>query len=174
MTPKTPNPLALGLAIAGFLTCAAIAYAGLNAIARPGRFSERLANRAATLERIGAATAGNTPTHRFAKDVVCNRPSATASPEIQSRLARLAEKRNLSVENLTVAPGAATEALAQFSPLDVAFTANGAQADLLTFISDLETASPTVFLQRLEIRPKAGRFELRLSGRAYCSISVHR
>jgi hypothetical protein len=174
MTRADIQPLTAAAAVMLFLATAIAAFTGLQALARPSHFGDRLASARAIEASLGPARAPGAGGQRFPEGAVCRQATVSGSQALQRQLAGMAAGRQLTVAELQVAPGSPEQALARLASVEVQLTVRGAQADALAFTADLERASPLVFIDRLELRPKSGAHELKILGRAYCSISVRR
>ena len=171
MTPGPINPLSAGVAVLLFLVGAVASFLGLNALARPANFAERVATAEAMQRAASKVIPGQ---RRFTDTAVCSQAVLPAAQTVRATLAQLASGRELKVSDLQALPAPPQRALSGLAAIDIQLTAQGGQGEVLAMLADLNRASPSVFLDRLELRPKAGAVELKLSGRAFCAISTRR
>lgn len=171
MKPGDINPLAAGLAVLLLLLGATAGFLGLDALARPTGFGKRVAAAEALQTAVTAPAAGP---RRFADTAVCAEATVAASQTVRKTIAALAARHELNIADLQASPAAPERALADLGAVDVQLSAVGRQSNIMALIADLEAVAPMVFLDRLELRPKGGQIELKLTGRAFCAISTRR
>lgn len=162
------TPLSAGVAALLFLIGASASFLGLGWLARPADFTKRVAAAEAAQQTIRSRR--DSGPRRFPDTAVCNQATVAGSQALQAALTQVAGRHGLTVGQIQVAPSSPDRSLIGLSALDIQLVATGPQADALGFIADLEQASPVVFLDQLELRPKGGAVTVQLEGRAFCAI----
>lgn len=166
------SPLLGSIAALLFISSAALSFFGLGALARPGDFSARVRAAEEGQEAIAARKTG--AVRRFAETATCSQATVPASQALRQTLADLATRHQLTISELQASPASPERALAGLAAIDLQLVASGSQSNALALLANFERISPAVFLDHVELRPKSGAVDLKLSGRAFCTIPARR
>jgi hypothetical protein len=156
------------IAAAAALAGGAIAYFALSFIARPAHLSVRLGEvtrQAAEAERI--KTRAKSPS-AYPSGAVCEGGAEAGAGLMRQTVTALAGQAGVAIADLQTQPRAPDERNGlQAVRLDV--SASGSSAAVWGMMQSLSKATPSVFVDNLELRPSDGALLLKLSGRMFCS-----
>jgi hypothetical protein len=144
-------------------------FVGLCTLARP----TNLGARTAEIQRQIVATEELLRTSgdpdAYPDGSLCRGSPSLAADTIGRRLQDAAKSGNLTLTNLAIRPGSRDEALAGLTPLNLQFNVNGRYDSVVTFLANLASSRPEIFVDTLDLKSEASAVDLKLTGKALCS-----
>lgn len=170
---RPPSTLVLALAVLIAVASAAAGAMAMTALARPADYEDRMTAVQASID-YAEQVRGTPAAAAYVEQAVCDQPLLPATESLQRALAARAGEAGVTIGALQVAPGAGPDMRSKLAPLDVSFTADGPYESAVRMVSLLDAVRPAVFVDRLELRRRAGGASLKITGRAFCWTSVPR
>lgn len=157
-------------ALATALLGALLAYFALLFVARPPSVSTRFE---AALRRTDEAEQllrrRNANPSTFSRAAVCAEGSDAGAAQVRQNLTTLASRAGVAIEDLQAQPLAADESNGGLQSVRLTVAARGASTSIQSLLQTLAAATPSIFIDTLDLQPANGQVLLKFSGRFFCS-----
>lgn len=161
------NGMALGAAAA--IGAALAAWFALSALARPPGVSARLAEVTRQADETGRLKARLKGPSAYPAGAVCDGGADAGVGMFRQTLTTLAGQSGFAVGNLEARPQTPDEANGGLQPIEISIDGAGPAQALTGLLQALSTSTPSLFVDKLDLRPSEGAVALKLSGHIFCS-----
>jgi hypothetical protein len=167
------RPVSIGIdtvtmGVAAAIAGAAISYFGLAALARPANTSSQIAlitRQANEAEQIRSRL---NPEPSYTRGAVCEGGGDAGLVMIRQEVSVLAAQNGGMAVEISGTPGAPDEANGGLQPVSFSLEGNGASGSVIAFLQSLSATTPSVFVDKLDLRLVDGKLTLKLRGRLFC------
>ncbi len=160
---------AVMIGVAAAIGGAAIGYLGLVALARPANAPARIATIAQQTDESEQIRSRLKSPPAYPRGAVCDGGGEAGLSVIRQEVAALAARNHEITVDISGAPAAPDEANGGLQPVNLSIDGSGASTSVFSFLQSLSTATPYVFVDKLDLKSVEGKVTLKLTGRIFCS-----